>query len=79
VQPLWQQVLPQSSPQQAPGQALFCDLTWVFWLNAIALKTRTSERNAMVRFMEISFLTLRLQATNFAYGLIHNPEAASFA
>jgi hypothetical protein len=52
VQPLWQQVLPQSSPQHAPQQAAF---NWLVWLNAIALNTRTSDRNAIVRFIGISF------------------------
>jgi hypothetical protein len=55
VQPLSQQVLPQSLPQQAPQQAPFCDLSGLVWLNAIALKTTASERNAIVRFIKISF------------------------
>ena len=79
VQPLWQHVLPQSLPQQAPQHVALNDLSWLVWLNAIALKTTTSERNAIVRFIEISFLTLELQFTNIAGGFIHNPAAASFA
>jgi hypothetical protein len=46
--PFWQQVFPQSPPQHEPQHAAFNCLVW---LDAIALNTRTSERNAIVRFI----------------------------
>jgi hypothetical protein len=68
VQPLLQQFLQQVLQQSSPQPAALFILGWLVWLNAIALKTRTSERNAIVRFIKISFLTLEVQSTNFARG-----------
>jgi hypothetical protein len=48
VQPLWQQVFPQSSPQHAPQHAAF---NWPVWLNAIALRTTANEKIAKIRFI----------------------------
>jgi hypothetical protein len=47
-----EQQLPQPSGQQVLQQAAF---NCAVWLKATAVKARTSERIAMVRFMDISF------------------------
>jgi hypothetical protein len=56
VQPLWQHVFPQSSPQQAPQQPFaafgFIVADWAIAATAI---TSISERVTIERFMEFSF------------------------
>jgi hypothetical protein len=66
LQPSGQQGLPQPSGQQVAQQV---DLTAFCcrgaWANAMEAKTRISERQAIVRFMDIS-LTLRVLFTHLA-------------
>jgi hypothetical protein len=49
------QQLSQPSVQQVLQQASLRALTGAVWLKATAVKARTSERRAIVRFMDISF------------------------
>jgi hypothetical protein len=53
-QPLWQQVELQLPPQQVP-HAAFMDLNCEACATAVTARTTASERNAIVRFMMLSF------------------------
>ncbi len=49
-QPLGQQVVQEPSLQQSPQADFSCEV----WAKAVTARTRTSENNAMVRFIRIS-------------------------